>query len=324
MDVSVLGRIGYDLYSEEEGVPLKDVRRFSRYLGGSSANTAIGLSRLGLKVGLVSCLGEDPLSQYLVDYLLKEGVETRWVQRVRGWLPSLCLTEISPPDQFPQVFYRDRSADVQVRIGPPELDFIAATRLFVTNGTSLCASPSRESTLFALERAKESGTQVAFDVDYRAMSWQGTEEAGLYARLVLPMVDLLIANPEEICMVAQSPTPDEAVERLARWEIPAIAAKLGSKGTRLIQGGQDLFMPSYPVEAVSTIGAGDGFAAGLLYARSHDFPAEKSLQFGNATAALVVSRVMCSEAMPTLAEVESLIASHPDVRAVPWSERRAV
>ncbi len=321
MDVSVLGRIGFDLYSDEEGVALKDVRRFSRYLGGSSANTAVGLSRLGLKVGVISCLGKDPLSQYLLEYLAQEGVETRWVQTLGGWLPSLCLTEISPPDRFPQVFYRDRAADVQVRIGPAELDFIAATRLFVTNGTSLCASPSRESTLLALEKAKSSNTLVAFDVDYRAMSWSSPEEAGLYARLALPMVDLLIANPEEICMVAQRPTPEAAVEHLAQSEVPAIAAKLGSKGTRLIQDGHDLFMPPYPVEAVSTIGAGDGFAAGLLYARSQGFPAEKSLRFGNAAAALVVSRVMCSEAMPTLAEVESLIAGHPEVRAVPWSRR---
>ncbi len=323
MDVSVLGRIGYDLYSEEPGVGLKDVRRFSRYLGGSSANTAVGLSRLGLSVGVISCLGTDPLSRYLLEYLSKEGVEIRWVQTLEGCLPSLCLTEISPPDRFPQVFYRDRPADIQVRVGTPELDFIAASNLFVTNGTSLCASPSRESTLSALERAKSSNTLVAFDVDYRAMSWSSPDVAGLYARLALPMVDLLIANPEEICMVAQRPTPEAAVEHLVEAGVPAIAAKLGSKGARLVLGGEDLFMPPYPVDSVSTIGAGDGFAAGLLYARSRGFAADKSLQFGNAAAALVVGRVMCSEAMPSLSEVESLIAGHPEVRAVPWSERPA-
>lgn len=322
MDVSVLGRIGYDLYSEEPGVPLNSARRFSRYLGGSSANTAVGLARLGLKVGIVSCLGEDPLSQYLVDYLSKEGIDTRWIRRLAGWLPSLCLTEVSPPDRFPQVFYRDRPADIQVRVGPPELDFIAASKLFVTNGTSLCASPARESTLRAMERAKESGALVAFDVDYRAMSWSGPDEAGLYARLVLPLVDLLIANPEEICMVAQRRTPEEAVERLKYWKVPAIAAKLGSGGARLVEDGRDLFMPPYPVKSVSTIGAGDGFAAGLLHARWHGRPAEECLKYGNAVAALVVSRVMCSEAMPTLAEVESLISSHPEVEAVAWSQRQ--
>ena len=64
MDVVILGRIGYDLYSEEPHVPLPRVRRFSRYLGGSSANMAVGLSRLGAHTGMVSCLGDDSLSLF--------------------------------------------------------------------------------------------------------------------------------------------------------------------------------------------------------------------------------------------------------------------
>ena len=75
MDIAILGRIGYDLYSEEPHVPLPRVRRFSRYLGGSSANMAVGLARLGARVGIVSCLGDDSLSQYLIDFLKAENVD---------------------------------------------------------------------------------------------------------------------------------------------------------------------------------------------------------------------------------------------------------
>ena len=72
MDVVILGRIGYDLYSEEPNVPLREVRHFSRYLGGSSANMAVGLARLGLRVGIVSCLGNDNLSAFLRSFLAEE------------------------------------------------------------------------------------------------------------------------------------------------------------------------------------------------------------------------------------------------------------
>ena len=115
MEVTILGRIGYDLYSEEPHVPLPHVRRFSRYLGGSSANMAVGLARLGARVGMVSCLGDDSLSEF----------PDRLPARRRKWipatctgrpaiLPSLCLTEVSPPDRFPQVFYRHDAVDTML------------------------------------------------------------------------------------------------------------------------------------------------------------------------------------------------------------------
>ena len=99
MDVTILGRIGYDLYSEEPNVPLSAVRRFSRYLGGSSANMAVGLARLGASVGIIACLGNDSLSEFLTGFLAKEKVDTSRVKTAPGYLPSLCLTEVSPPDQ---------------------------------------------------------------------------------------------------------------------------------------------------------------------------------------------------------------------------------
>lgn len=308
MDVGILGRIGYDLYAEDHNVPLKDVRRFSRYLGGSSANMAVGLRRLGLSVGIIGCVGTDPLSDYLIEYLEHEGVDTRFVQRKPGYVPSLCLTEVSPPNRFPQVFYRDRPADTQVEVSGPEQEFIGSTRLFVTNGTSLCASPSRESTYHALESAHRAGVRTAFDVDFRASSWAGPEEAGLYARLALPFIDILIANPEEICMVAEEDDVDQAIARLRNRGVPLVVAKMGSEGTRATNAAESVFLPSYPVEVVSTIGAGDGFASGFLYAIFRGMSLTQALSYGNAAAAIVVNRLMCSEAMPTLSEVEALIA----------------
>jgi 5-dehydro-2-deoxygluconokinase len=259
---------------------------------------------------MISCVGADPLGDYLVEYLQKEGVGTQFVQSKAGYLSSLCLTEISPPNSFPQVFYRDRPADTQVEIGEAERAFICSTRLFVTNGTSLCASPSRESTYRALEWAHQAGVRVALDVDFRASSWSSPTQAGLYARLALPFADILIANPEEICIVAEGENVDESTVRLRKWGVPLVVAKMGGEGTRATSAEESLFVPSFPVEVVSTIGAGDGFAAGFLYAVLRGMPVLTALKYGNAAAAIVVGRIMCSEAMPTLAEVEALIKEH--------------
>jgi 5-dehydro-2-deoxygluconokinase len=308
MDVTILGRIGYDLYSEEPHVPLPRVRRFSRYLGGSSANMAVGLSRLGARVGMVSCLGDDSLSEFLIEFLKAEDVDTSHVQRAPGFLPSLCLTEVSPPDRFPQVFYRHDAVDTMLRVTEDDLGYIARRGMFITNGTSLCASPSRESTYRALERAQQAGCRVVFDVDYRAMSWPSPEAAGQAVRLALPFVDVLIGNQPELRLVAGEDDLDRATETL-RERVPLLVSKLGEQGTRVWQGGESVFLPPYTVEVVSTIGAGDGFASGFLSGLLAGKPVAECLHYGNAAAAIVVSRLSCSEAMPTLAEVESMVRS---------------
>ena len=313
MDITILGRIGYDLYSEEPHVPLPQVRRFSRYLGGSSANMAVGLARMGAKVGIVSCLGNDSLSQFLLSFLQAEGVDTSHVQTADGFLPSLCLTEVAPPDHFPQVFYRKDPADTRLDITQKDLNYVASGRMFVTNGTSLCASPSRESTYRALERARQAGCRVVLDVDYRSMSWTSPENAGLAVRLALPFVDVLIGNELELTLVAGSKSLDEAIGQL-RQSVPMLVSKLGDKGTRVWTAGGSVFLEPYSVEVVSTIGAGDGFASGFLYGLLKDLPVTECLHYGNAAAAVVVSRLSCSDAMPTLAELEQMIREQRAVR----------
>jgi 5-dehydro-2-deoxygluconokinase len=307
MDVVILGRVGYDLYSDEPHVPLPQVRRFSRYLGGSSANMAVGLSRLGANVGIVSCLGNDSLSDFLVEFLKKEKVETKHIQVAPGYLPSLCLTEVSPPDSFPQVFYRHDAVDTMLDAREEDLSFASSGRMFVTNGTSLCASPSRESAYRALERAKQAGCTVVLDVDFRSMSWKSAAEAGLAIRLALPLVDVLIGNQLELKLAAGVEDLDDAVARLRAAGISMLVSKLGELGTRVITPNETVYLPPYKVEVTTTIGAGDGFASGFLFAKLKSLSLTDCLHYGNATAAIVVSRLSCSEAMPTLAEVETLI-----------------
>lgn len=307
MDAIILGRIGYDLYSEEPNVPLAQVRTFSRYLGGSSANMAVGLARQGARVGMIASVGTDSLSDFLLEFLKQEKVETTHVQRVAGYLPSLAITEITPPDHFPQVFYRHDPVDVMLRATAADLDYVNTGRMFITNGTSLCASPSRESTYKALERAKEAGLRVVFDVDFRSMSWPSAEEAGLAVRLALPFIDVLIGNQLELKLVAGVDDLDAARAKLLKARVPMLVSKLGDEGTCVWTEGEPVFEPPCKVEVLSTIGAGDGFASGFLAAMLRGLGLRDCLRYGNASAAIVVSRLSCSEAMPTLAEVEELL-----------------
>jgi 5-dehydro-2-deoxygluconokinase len=272
MDAVILGRIGYDLYSEEPHVPLPQVRRFSRYLGGSSANMAVGLSGLGARVGMISCLGNDQLSDFLAGFLKERGIDTSHVQTVPGYLPSLCLTEVSPPDSFPQVFYRHDAVDTKLDATEADLDYACSGRMFITNGTTFCASPSRESSYRAMERAKKAGCKVVLDVDFRAMSWRSPEEAGLAIRLALPFTDVIIGNQLELKLATGESDLEKAVDVLRKVGVSMIVSKLGELGTRVITPTEDVYLKPYKVEVCTTIGAGDGFASGFLYAMLQNLP----------------------------------------------------
>jgi 5-dehydro-2-deoxygluconokinase len=307
IEVSVLGRIGYDLFAVEQGRTLASAEHFSRHLGGSSANIAVGLARLGLSVGIISRLGKDPLADYLLDFLRKESVNTEFVKLVEGYSTSLSLSQVSPPDQFSQVFYRQRPADTQVVVGDQELKVVRSSRMFVTNGTSLSASPSCEATRLALQTARESKATTAFDIDYRASSWSSPGAAGEEAFRALPWVDIVIGNEEECQLLTGEVRPARQVEKILESGVRVLVRKLGSKGVEAYTKQERHAADPVPTKVVCTIGAGDGFAAGFLFALLGNLPLPQCLLYGNAAASIVVSRVSCSDAMPYLAELESAV-----------------
>jgi 5-dehydro-2-deoxygluconokinase len=306
-DVCVLGRIGYDLCAVEQNRALAEVEHFSRHLGGSSANIGVGLARLGLRVAMISCIGKDLLADYLLDFLNREGINTTCVRLVQGNNTSLCLSQVWPPDRFPQVFYRSNPADLQVLLEAGERDVIQRARMFVTNGTSLAASPARESTVEALKTARAAGLPTIFDVDYRSSSWVSPEEAGRVARTAVPWVDVVLGNEEEFSLLTETTDSKAQVAALLDAGAKLLVRKLGSRGVEAHTRNESYSAPSYPMRVTSAIGGGDGFAAGLLYALYKGQGLQKCLQYGNAVAAVVVSRISCADSMPRLEELEGLM-----------------
>lgn len=316
LDVCILGRIGYDLYAVEQNRPLAEVEHFSRHLGGSSANMAVGLARLGLRVGILSCLGADALADYLLGFLRQEGVETQFVRLVEGYSTSLCLTEVSPPHGFQQVFYRQRPADIQVEVGQTEQAYIRRARMFVTNGTSLSDSPAREATRTALRVARESGARTVLDVDYRPSSWKSSEEAGAEARRVLPWVDVLLGNEEELRILSGQTGARAQVEAALSKGVQVLVRKLGAKGVQVFSADRSLAVEPCRGPVVCPIGAGDGFSSGFLWALHQGLDLADCLRYGNAAAAVVVSRVSCSDAMPRRQELERYLREQPAAGAM--------
>lgn len=312
--VYTLGRLIVDLYGEERGVALTEVSTFRKYVGGSAANTAVGLARLGVRTGLISRVGADPFGAYLVDALAAEGVDVSMVGRDPVLPTGLAFAALRPPADSEVLFYGTPNANQGVRVADLDPGALAGAAYLIVGGTALAASPTREAALVAMQVHRAAGGTTCLDVDWRPIYWSDRETADLYYRMALGMSDIVLANQDELRLIGGgSDDPDEVAERLAALGPTRLVAKQGGRGA-VYRGPEGRFqVAAAPVPVMNTLGAGDGFAAGWVAAWIDGAPVPEALRFAAAAAALVVSRHSCSEAMPTRAEVADLLSR-------PWGD----
>ena len=181
-DTFHMGRCGMDLYSNDIGAEFVHIKSFAAYVGGSPTNMSVGCRRLGLKSALLTAFGEDLVGDFVLNFLKEEGVDVQFSPRKPGRHTGLVLLGIEPPDKFPLVFYRDNCADTALEIDDVLAAPIGHIRVFQFAGTNLSKEPSRSATLYAAELAKNAGTSVVFDLDFRPDQWQDPRAFGAAVR----------------------------------------------------------------------------------------------------------------------------------------------
>ena len=311
-----------DLYSNDVGVDFVHIKSFAAYVGGSPTNMSVGCSRLGLKSALLTAFGEDPVGDFVVHFLTKEGVDIRFSPRKRGRHTSLVLLGIEPPDKFPIVFYRDNCADTALEIDDVLAAPIGDSRVFQFAGTNLSREPSRSATLFAAELAKKTATPVVLDLDFRPDQWNDPRAYGIAVRSALHCVDIIMGTEDEInaamltdphaVRLTHSQMTDarvignttEHVGGLMEQGPRMVVEKRGKDGCRVHQrGSAAVNVPGFPVTVRNILGAGDAFGAGFLYGFVKGWDLWKAARLGNACGAIVVTRHGCSISMPFWKEV---------------------
>jgi len=296
IEAAVVGRVGIDLYPNQLETALRDVRTYTRYVGGFAGNVGTGLARLGVKTAIVSRVGDDGHGEFVRAFLEREGIDTRWLAVDSEWLTPPTFCEIWPPDRFPLTFYRRPTApDWQIRPEDVDREELANVPLVFATGTGLAQSPSRETTLRLL--GEHRGTTV-FDLDRRPTLWDRAEAFLEAAQDAAGLADVVVGNTDEVAAAGGV----EALLELA----PALIVKRGGDGAVLYAEGEVVDVPGIPVEVVNGLGAGDAFAAALGYALVRGLGLREGVRLGNVAGAYVAQRVPCSEAMPTLDELSAV------------------
>ena len=336
LDIITIGRSSVDLYGEQIGGRLEDMRSFAKYIGGSPTNIAAGCARLGLNAAVITRVGDEHMGRFIREQLVREGVDIRGVVTDPDRLTALVLLGIRDQWRFPLIFYRENCADMALSPDDIDADFIAGARSVLATGTHLSHPGTEAAVLKALTLARRAGARTVLDIDYRPNLWGLAPHADGENRFIaadavtaklqstLPLFDLIVGTEEEFFIAGGSQDILHAL-RTVRGLTPAVlVCKRGGAGAVVFGGAIPARMedgitgPGFTVDVFNVLGAGDGFMAGLLkgwLAADTDWPG--ALRLANAVGALAVSRHGCTPAYPSAVELAEFLehgAATPQIR----------
>lgn len=312
-DLVLVGRVAIDFNPMDYFKTLDKSETFKKYLGGSPANIAVGMARLGKKVGFIGRVSDDQFGTFVIDFFKNEGIDVSNIRRcTNGEKIGLTFTEILSETESSILMYRDGIADLQLHVDDVSEEYIANSKAILISGTALAASPSREAALKAIALAKKNNTKIIFDIDYRAYTWKNKDEISIYYSLAARDADIILGSREEYDLTERliEKNRDDSVTA-AYWckkGAEIVVIKHGKDGsTAYTKDGKSYSIKPFPVKALKGFGGGDGYASSFLYGLLEGMEIIDCLEMGSAEAAMLVASHACSADMPSAADVKEFI-----------------
>ncbi len=307
LELLTVGRVSVDLYAEQQGVGFADARTFAKSVGGSPTNVAVAAARLGHCSAVVTAVGADPFGGYVREALESFGVDTRFVGTHSGLRTPLAFAAMDPPEDPQLLFYRAPEApDAHIVATDELLDAARRVPILWISASALAVEPSRSTSLALLE-AHGRTDHVVLDLDWRPTFW-ATEAEG--RRVIGDAVDratIAIGNRSECQIAVGSSDPDEAADALLAHGVGVAVVKLGSDGVLVVTSDERRVVPPVPVPVVCGLGAGDAFGGAFCHGLLSGLSPFDAVELGNAAGAIVASRLLCADAMPTVEELDEIL-----------------
>ncbi|HEU4442639.1 MAG TPA: 5-dehydro-2-deoxygluconokinase, partial [Burkholderiales bacterium] len=309
------------------------IATFAKSVGGSPANMAIGTSRLGLKAGLITRVGDEQMGRFVLEQMRREGVALEGIRTDPQRLTALVLLAVEDEGVSPHIFYRTDCADMALAEEDIDEAFIASAGALVVTGTHFSRPNSEAAQRKAMRIAKRHGRKVAFDIDYRPTLWGLTGHAAGFERYVksdsvsqklktiLPDCDLIVGTEEEIMIAAGADGVLEALQAIRALSRAIIVLKRGPMGCIVYEGEitgleDGIVGRGFPIEVYNVLGAGDAFMSGFLRGWLKGEPPATAATWANACGAFAVSRLLCSPEYPTWAELSHFLKHGSPHRAL--------
>ncbi|HEY2041387.1 MAG TPA: 5-dehydro-2-deoxygluconokinase [Jatrophihabitans sp.] len=313
LEVLTVGRVGVDLYPEQSGVPLSEVRTFAKFLGGTATNVAVGAARLGRAAAVLTKVGPDDFGCFVREALTSFGVDARFVGTAADLLTPVVFCALDPPADPPLLFYRLPTApDLTLTADDVPWDVVGEVPLFWVTGTGVSVEPARQTQLDMLTHRGRpeagDGNWTVLDLDWRPMFWPSPQQARQEYERMLRHVTVVVGNRAEVEVAVGTADPEEAARRLLAAGVEIVLVKKGADGVLVAtKDGMSTVAPQL-VEVVNGLGAGDAFGGALVHGLLSGWDPVRCAEYANAAGAIVASRLACAEAMPTIAELDAMVA----------------
>jgi 5-dehydro-2-deoxygluconokinase len=308
-----VGRVGVDLYPEQSGVPLSRVSTFAKSLGGTATNVAVGAARLGHATAVLTKVGPDDFGGYVREALTAYGVDPRYVGTAPDLLTPVVFCALDPPEDPPLLFYRLPSApDLTLTAADVPWDLVADVRVLWVTGTGVSVEPARQTQhdmLTCRGRPDSSaGRWTVLDLDWRAVFWDSPQLARREYQRMLEHVSVVVGNRAEVEVAVGTTDPEQAADRLLARGVQIALVKKGAQGVLVATADGMTTVAPQPVKVACGLGAGDAFGAALIHGLLSGWAPVRCAEYANAAGAIVASRLACADAMPTLDELDAMVA----------------
>lgn len=292
---------------------LEEAEHFSKGMAGAEMNVAIGLSRLEHEVLYLTKLGEDPFGRYMQKFMEKEKVLTDGVL-----LDSIYQTGFYLKNKVlegdPEIFYYRKNSAAS-HLSPEDvdkIDFTGAKWLHVTGISPALSVSCKEAVLRSIEKARENHMTISFDPNIRVSLWKSFDEMKECMNYIAGLCDYVLPGIKEGQMLTGLDTAEEIADYYLKMGCKGVIVKDGAEGAYYKLQGENLKkVAGYHVEhIVDTVGAGDGFATGVISGCLENLPMEEAVKRGNAIGAIVITSKGDNENLPNRAELKAYMESN--------------
>jgi 5-dehydro-2-deoxygluconokinase len=311
--VLVIGRAGMDIYPEPPGTKIDEVQNFSTHLGGSAANTCVALSKLNVSSDLVTCISDDAIGNFIFNKLDEFNVGNKFCRKIDKKFQTQMAVVETILDNNQSILYRNNSCDLQLdRSDIDRINFEDYSSIFIS-GVTLSSNPSRDAVFLAVEKAAALKLPLIIDLDYRPYNWESDEKKSEVYKKIMNEMDIIIGNDLEFNIADNSSDGLKLAQTLIQKKPSIIIYKMGEKGSKVFTKDGEKNFGIYDVQAIKPTGAGDAFNGGFISSLYQDFSLEESVKRGSANAAIVVTKVGCSSAMPNSEELNQFINNKEEI-----------
>lgn len=314
LDVVTVGEPMVQFVAQQPGA-LERVRSFAQITAGAELNVATGLARLGLRVGYISRLGDDSFGRHIAAFLDREGIDRTHAPFDAAHATGFMLKTLATDGSDPQTQYHRRGSAAS-RLGPADhpAAYCAASRHLHLTGICPAISESARALVFEMARAaRAAGRSVSFDPNLRPALWPSQDAMRGCLNELAACSDWVLPGLAEGRLLTGRDTPDAIADFYLAQGARHVVIKLGPEGAFYKNANGAGSVAGVPVaRVVDTVGAGDGFAVGVISGLLEGLALPEAVARGNAIGARVVQFPGDCDGLPTRAELEASAATAPN------------